>query len=117
MSNKRSLKCLNVGDKLKIIKEVEKGMKRKKDIAPDFNIPANTLSSILKNKDKIVRNIEDSLYSLQRKKLKVSNFTQIEDAMLKWIHRARDHKLPASGPLDSRKSKRVCSRTWTLVSR
>jgi len=98
MSNKRSLKCLNVGDKLKIIKEVEKGVKRKKDIAADFNIPANTLSSILKNKDKIVKNIEDSSCSPQRKKLKVSNFPQIEDAMLKWIHRARYHNLPVSGP-------------------
>jgi len=105
MSNKRSLKCLNVGDKLKIIKEVEKGVKRKKDIAADFNIPANTLSSILKNKDKIVKNIEDSSCSPQRKKLKVSNFPQIEDAMLKWIHRARDHNLPVSGPLIQEKAK------------
>ncbi|KAL4082898.1 hypothetical protein QTP88_029552 [Uroleucon formosanum] len=105
MSNKRSLKCLNVGDKLKIIKEVEKGVKRKKDIAADFNIPANTLSSILKNKDKIVKNIEDSSCSPQRKKLKVSNFPQIEDAILKWIHRARDHNLPVSGPLIQEKAK------------
>ncbi|XP_050064482.1 tigger transposable element-derived protein 4-like [Aphis gossypii] len=105
MSNKRSLKCLNVGDKLKIIKEVEKGVKRKKDIAADFNIPANTLSSILKNKDKIVKNIEDSSCSPQRKKLKVSNFPQIEDAMLKWIHKARDHNLPVSGPLIQEKAK------------
>jgi len=33
----------------------------------------------LKNKDKIVKNIEDSSCSPQRKKLKVSNFLQIED--------------------------------------
>jgi len=59
----------------------------------------------LKNKDKIVKNIEDSSCSPQRKKLKVSNFPQIEDAILKWIHRARDHNLPVSGPLIQEKQK------------
>lgn len=64
-SNERSSKCLNIGDKLKIIKEVEKGVKRKNDIAADFNISANTLSSILKNKDKIII-IQHNMYAMNK---------------------------------------------------
>lgn len=48
---KRSLKSLSVGDKINIIEEVKKGVKRKKDIASEFVISASTLSTILKDED------------------------------------------------------------------
>lgn len=100
---------VSIGDKLKIIKEVEKGVK-KKDIAADFNIPASTLSSILKNKNKIVNILKIPI--IQRKTFQISNFSQlIEDAILKWIHRARNLNLLVSGSLIQEKAK-VCSRIW-----
>lgn len=40
---KRDFKSLNVGEKIKIIDEVEKGVKRKKYILSEFGIPASTL--------------------------------------------------------------------------
>ncbi|XP_025419503.1 tigger transposable element-derived protein 4-like [Sipha flava] len=56
---KRTLKSLTIGDKIKIIEEAKKGVKRKKDIASEFGIPASTLSAILKDKDKILRAVEE----------------------------------------------------------
>jgi hypothetical protein len=45
---KRKCETLSLSDKKKLIEEVEKGIKKKKDIAADFGILANTLSTIIK---------------------------------------------------------------------
>jgi len=74
---KRSLKSLTVGDKIKIIEEVKKGVKRKKDIASEFGIPASTLSTILKDKDKILKAVEEAPCLPRRKRFKASIFPEI----------------------------------------
>jgi len=44
---KRTLMSLTDGDQIKIIDEVKRGVKRKKDIASEFGIPSTgTLSTI-----------------------------------------------------------------------
>ncbi|XP_033213724.1 tigger transposable element-derived protein 4-like [Belonocnema kinseyi] len=45
---------LSLSEKLKLIRCVEKGVKRKKDIAADFKILVNSLTYIIKNKEKIL---------------------------------------------------------------
>lgn len=55
----RNLKSLTVNEKLKIIYIVEKGVKRKKDIANEFGVPASTLSTILTDKDKMLKAVEE----------------------------------------------------------
>ena len=49
---------LSLDKKAEIIKAVDGAplSKKKKDIAADFGIPANTLSTILKNRDSILSN-------------------------------------------------------------
>lgn len=101
---KRSLKSLTVGDKIKIIEEVKKGVKRKKDIASEFGIPASTLSTILKDKDKILKAVEEAPCLPRRKRFKASSFPEIEHAMTEWIKRVRDYNLPISGPLIQEKA-------------
>lgn len=63
---KRSLMSLTIGDKIKITEEVKKGVKRKKNIASEFGIPASTLSTILKDKNKILRAVEKVPYLPRR---------------------------------------------------
>lgn len=46
MSVQRKHKTLSFSDKIKIIKEVKKGNRKKKDIANEFGIPSSTLSTI-----------------------------------------------------------------------
>jgi hypothetical protein len=42
-----------MSDKVHLIKLVEKGSRKKYEIANEFNIPSNTLLSIIKKKDKM----------------------------------------------------------------
>ena len=50
-------KTLNFEEKVAAIREVEKGVKKKAQIAKDFQIPPNTLSTYLKNKQKILNSM------------------------------------------------------------
>ena len=45
-------KTLTFEEKVAAIRDVEKGVKKKTQIAKDFQIPPNTLSTYLKNKEK-----------------------------------------------------------------
>jgi len=69
---KRILMSLTVGDKIKIINEVKRKVKRKKGIASEFGITARTLSTILNNKDKILKAVKEALCLPQWKKFKAS---------------------------------------------
>lgn len=51
MSQKRILNHLVIADKVRVIQLVEKSDRKKRDNAKEYNIPPNTLSKILKNKD------------------------------------------------------------------
>jgi transposase-like protein len=51
MENKRKLNVLNISEKVRLIQLVERGDRKKCEIAMEFNIPPNTLSSIIKQKD------------------------------------------------------------------
>ena len=52
MGKKR--KCLSLDTKVAIIRQVKEGKKPKQAIAAKHDIPASTLSTILKNSDKIL---------------------------------------------------------------
>ena len=98
-NGKRNLVALQIDDKIKIISEVRRGVRRKKGIAAAFGIPASTLSTILKNQDKYVNSASESPCFLQRKRLKFSSFPELETAMMEWVRRVRDHGLQISGQL------------------
>ncbi|KAG8241920.1 hypothetical protein J6590_076289 [Homalodisca vitripennis] len=53
MATKPKYKCLSLSEKKEVIAAVESG-KAKSEVAKTFQIPASTLSTILKNKQKIV---------------------------------------------------------------
>ncbi|GFX77550.1 hypothetical protein TNCV_4026001 [Trichonephila clavipes] len=52
MSSFKKYKCLTISEKQKVMESVEEG-ERKVDVAKAFEIPLNSLSTILKNKEKI----------------------------------------------------------------
>lgn len=98
---------ISVEKKLLIIKEVEKGNVSKKCIAKQFGIPSCSLSTILKNKAKLLNSVRDntSSTSIKRKKLRTCTFEGIDEAMLKWVIAARGRNLPLSGPIMREKAK------------
>lgn len=93
MSKQR--KCLTIGDKWKIIKEVDEGG-RKKDVALRHRIPPSSLSTIMKNREDIKTNYEKTNRS-ERKRLKQCVYSDVDDATIKWITEVRDKNLPVSG--------------------
>ncbi|XP_046680817.1 tigger transposable element-derived protein 4-like [Homalodisca vitripennis] len=93
----RKVKTLNIGDKLKIIKLVGEGKRKKKDIAVDFNIPCSTLSTILKNKEEIQQRAIEG--NLKCKRKRNAEFKDVEECMIKWFKQCREKNITLGGPL------------------
>ncbi|GBM32183.1 hypothetical protein AVEN_136730-1 [Araneus ventricosus] len=94
-------KCLSIKEKKNLIfYEVDKGVK-KKDIALKFGIPPNSLSTIIKNRDKI-QNYD--LSNSCSKRLKTCVYEDVHEAVFKWIHTMRDKNAPISGTFIIEKS-------------
>ncbi|UYV72296.1 hypothetical protein LAZ67_9002504 [Cordylochernes scorpioides] len=91
MSALRTYKTLTLAEKIAAIKEVEMGMKKKSDIAKDFGIPRNTLSTYLKIKEKIIRS--ESECDKGRKRLREPGNPDLDKCQ------ARYKKIPVSGHL------------------
>lgn len=77
----------------------------KKDIALKFGIPSNTLSTILKSKDKLVERSKNVDFSNKQKRIKTCVYADIDGAMIKWVTTARDKNLPISGTLIREKAR------------
>ena len=63
-----SRKCYSLDFKLKVIEEAESSQIPKKDLCAKFKIAPSTLSTFLKNKNKIRGNRDTGLFSGKRKK-------------------------------------------------
>ncbi|GBM38612.1 Tigger transposable element-derived protein 6 [Araneus ventricosus] len=86
-------KCLSIKEKNLILHEVDEGVK-KKDIVLKFGIPPNSLSTVIKNRDKI-QNYDSS--NSCSKRLKTCVYEDVGEAVLKWIHTMRDKNVQISG--------------------
>lgn len=102
-ANKRVVKTLSLHNKFELIKEVETGAK-KKDVAVKYGIPRSTVSTILKNKTKVIDAIESGNVRANRKRLKKGNFENVDDAVLQWFKAKRNQNVPVSGPLIKEKA-------------
>jgi len=91
-------KCLSIKEKKLILDELDKGVK-KKHIALKFGIPPNSLSTIIKNRDKI-----GNCESTNSKRLKTCVYEDVDEAVLKWIQTMRDKNVPISGPFITEKA-------------
>ena len=98
---KRKLDTQTIETKYKAILEVEKGLKKKQDIASQFNIKPATLSTWIKNKDKIKSSYESSNFSPSSKRMRTSQYPDVEKALDTWFKEARsaDAPIPINGPI------------------
>ena len=81
MATKR--KCLDLEAKIAIIRAVDGGQ-AKSNIAAENGIPPSSLSTILKNHDKVLRQWEENA-SCSRKKMRVSPFDALEEKLFAWF--------------------------------
>lgn len=79
--------------------EIEKGSKTKKQIAAEYGVPSNTLSTWLKNKESIKLNFLAGDIEPERKKARQAKFPEVESALLTWFKSARSQNTPVDGPV------------------
>lgn len=100
----RKLKLLSLADKVKLIREVEKGEKTRAVIASDFGIPRSTLSTILKNKVSILTTVEHGKSGSTYRNKKPQH-DDVENCVLRWFQETRKNNIPVSGPILQQKAK------------
>ena len=90
ITNKRKLNRKSIKDKYSGLKEVEDG-KTRSQVTTKYGIPKNTLSTSLKNKDKIFEATKKGSNS-KRQRLTQGTFANLDQAMFKWrlVARSRD---------------------------
>lgn len=97
MDIKKRKRTLSIAEKYDIINLVNVGNKSKTDIAKSYDIPLSTLSTFLKNKDKIVKAFEEASFCPERKRIRIGNYTEVENCLHKWLTNARSQNIPISG--------------------
>ncbi|NXF37952.1 TIGD4 protein, partial [Nyctibius bracteatus] len=93
----RRKKSISIEEKIDIISAVESG-KKKADIAAKYGIKKNSLSSIMKNKEKVLEAFESLRFDPKRKRLRTAFYTDLEQALMKWYRIAQCLNMPVNGP-------------------
>ncbi|CAM1321680.1 Uncharacterised protein r2_g3012 [Pycnogonum litorale] len=90
-------KCLSLDDKWKILNEVDEGKKRKTEIAKEFDLPLSSLSTIIKNAEKI----RSDKHALSRKKIRACPNEELDQVLVKWFAEmtSSNSTVPVSGPI------------------
>lgn len=89
-------KCLSFADKVKVLEEVDKGIK-KVDIALKFGVAPSTVSLIIKHRNKINQKIGE--VSNGQKRVRVCSYGDVNEAVLRWFQVVRMKNVPISGNL------------------
>ena len=93
---KRKLKNTKLIRKCQIIRQIEKGITNK-EASEKFGIPKNTISTWMKNKDKLFEGLEQS--SSDAKKMRRCDYEQVDKAVFKWFSLQRSQNVPIDEPI------------------
>ena len=104
--NKLKRKALTIDVKVKILAEVDAMTMTKKDIAAKYGIPHNSLSTIIKNRDKV----EQHGFEPQRKKQRLPTNVDVDAAVLTWFKQTRAINAPTSGPIIREQAKIIADK-------
>lgn len=101
--SKRKRTAFDLQTKLNIIECVNSGEKKTK-VAEKFSIALSTLSTILKNKEKIYDAVANANFSVKSKRMRAANNEELEIQLLEWFKNVRHSNIPVSGPLIKEKA-------------
>ena len=102
-----SCKSYSLDFKLKVIEEAERHKGPKKELCAKFDISPSTLSTFLKNKQKIRSHSEAVVFSEKRRKMRLSRNQTIDRAFFLWIKQLRSKSIPLSGPVIKEKANQL----------
>ncbi|XP_067669261.1 uncharacterized protein [Haliotis asinina] len=94
---KRKLTVKSLETKFLALLEVEKGQQSKAQIAREFGVPPNTLSTWLKQADRIKTAYLECSFNPTRKRLRSVQYEDVDDATLQWYRNAIMNDFPVSG--------------------
>ncbi|XP_071085209.1 uncharacterized protein [Haliotis cracherodii] len=94
---KRKLTVKSLETKFLALLEVEKGQQSKAQIAREFGVPPNTLSTWLKQADRIKTAYLECSFNPTRKRLRSVQYEDVDDATLQWYRNAILNDVPVSG--------------------
>ncbi|XP_057336463.1 tigger transposable element-derived protein 4-like [Microplitis mediator] len=98
---KRKINVLSLSDKLKIINAFESG-KSRCEIRSEFGLPESSYYKIIKFKDSIKSQCSEGHGNIKR--IRLSEFPDVEKCLLEWIKQTLDKNIPIDGPLLKQKS-------------
>ena len=91
-------KCKHVDktlrEKAQALKDIEKGLWNK-EVAAKYNVPKITISTWVKNKDKILSSLEEG-QNVKRLKLGGAAHEALDQALFKWFLNIRNQNVPLS---------------------
>ena len=93
---KRKLKNTKLIQKCQIIRQIEKGMTNK-EASEKFGVPKNTISTWMKNKDKLFEGLEQS--SSDAEQMRRCDYEQVDKAVFKWFSLQRSQNVPFDRPI------------------
>ncbi len=95
----RIRKPLSISEKYAIIKDVESKRKTQTEICKEKGIPPSTVNTILKkSRDKIISDYESENGNPERKRVRGSDFPEVDEALLMWLQNARAANMTVHGP-------------------
>uniref|UniRef100_T1JIF1 HTH CENPB-type domain-containing protein n=1 Tax=Strigamia maritima TaxID=126957 RepID=T1JIF1_STRMM len=98
-------KALSLETKVDIIRDVESSNRQRNKIAKEYGISHSTLSTIYKNKDRILEQYKRHNVTLKR--VRTSSIGEVEEAVLRWYHDACSKNISVSGPMVKNKAKEL----------
>ena len=81
-------------EKFQTLKDLKKGMSNK-DIAAKYGVPKNTLSTLVKNKEKLLNSLEKGS-NIKRQKLWVGNFEMVDETIFNCFLSMWSQNVPSS---------------------
>jgi len=98
MSSRVKRKQFSSEEKKNIISEVDKGLK-KGEVAKKYGISLSTLSTILKDRESILKQLQTSVFDPSRKRMRKAQFKDVDTPAYKWFQDVRSRNVPLTGPL------------------
>ena len=94
---------MSLGEKYKAITELESGIKPSK-VAEKYDVPKNTVSTWLKEKEEIKNAFKSGEVSSKRKNMRIGQNDDLEKALFRWLKKMRANNLPVNGTVVKEKA-------------
>lgn len=105
---KRKLSTKSIKEKYAALKEVEGGSS-KSQVAMKYCVPKNTLSTWIKNKERIFESMKTQGNKTKRMRLKEGTFEKLDELIFKWLLTVRSRNVGISVNSEN-KSQRTCGK-------